>query len=59
MAKQGAALEHAARQAGIALQRKRPVRIRIPLVFTSWRRDVDVIMPGWIITLTRLTKARP
>ena len=55
-----AALEHAARQAGIAFTTETAGTHPHPLVFTSWRHDVDVINAGLdIITLTSFNEGTP
>jgi glycosyltransferase involved in cell wall biosynthesis len=55
-----AALEHAARQAGIAFTTEGAGTHPHPLVFTSWRRDVDVINAGLdIVALTSFNEGTP
>lgn len=53
-------LEAAARAAGIAFSTEKDGRHPHPLVFTSWRSDVDVINAGLdIITLTSFNEGTP
>jgi glycosyltransferase involved in cell wall biosynthesis len=54
------ALEQAARQAGIAFTSETAETHPHPLVFTSWRRDVDVINAGLdIVALTSFNEGTP
>jgi glycosyltransferase involved in cell wall biosynthesis len=53
-------LENVAQQAGIAFSTENSGTHPYPLVFTSWRRDVDVIMAGLdIVTLTSFNEGTP
>lgn len=53
-------LEALARSKGIAFSTERDVFHQHPLVFTSWRQDVDVVMAGLdIVTLTSLNEGTP
>ena len=53
-------LETAAQQAGILFSTEKSSTHPHPLVFTSWRHDVDVIMAGLdIVTLTSFNEGTP
>ncbi|MDB5208766.1 MAG: glycosyltransferase family 4 protein [Flavisolibacter sp.] len=55
-----AALEKTARQSGISFSTEKDQRHIHPLVFTSWRSDVDVINAGLdIVALTSLNEGTP
>lgn len=53
-------LENVAQQAGISFTTEKDSVHPYPLVFTSWRQDVDVIMAGLdIVTLTSFNEGTP
>lgn len=53
-------LENVAQQAGISFSTERDAHHPHPLVFTSWRSDVDTIMAGLdIVTLTSFNEGTP
>lgn len=53
-------LENTAKQSGIAFSTEKDTHHPHPLVFTSWRSDVDVIMAGLdIVTLTSFNEGTP